>query len=669
MTTTRGAGAGPALGTVQDPSVLYEPGPEVTGGALVTEFISWLRSEREVALAGYGALRDWSVDDLAGFWVAIWDFFGVRASAPYARALGSRAMPGAEWFPGARLNYAEHCMGLPEDTDRLAVLAHSQTRAEQQLTYGDLREQVRRARAGLRRLGVGPGDRVVGYLPNVPETLVAFLATAALGAVWASCAPEFGTRSVLDRFGQLEPTVLIAVSGYAYGTKLIDRSGEVAALRAALPTVAHVVHVPYGPGAVPGATGWDELVADSDEDLAFAQVPFDTPLFVLFSSGTTGRPKAIVHGHGGILLEQLKCSGLSWDVRPGDRLQFFTTTAWMIWNTLVSALLLRGTMIMLDGDPMHPGPDLQWRVAARTRATHVGCSPGWLMACRRAGMQPAREHDLSAVRVVVASGSPLPEEGFSWVHEQFGDRVLLNVGSGGTDVCSGLVGGSPLLPVYRGAMSGPSLGVAAQAFDPGGQPVIGVLGELVVTEPMPSMPVGFWGDPDGRRYRAAYFDTYPGIWRHGDWVRFSPSGTAVITGRSDATLNRGGVRLGTAEFYRVVEELPDVLDSLVVHLEDGGGLGELILFLRLADGHQLDDALRARIATELRTALSPRHVPDRIEAVPAIPYTRTGKKLEVPVKRILLGARAADVATPDALMDPTALQAYAAFAVAHAATT
>jgi acetoacetyl-CoA synthetase len=643
--------------TASAPELLRPPAPH---GSEIARFLDWLRRERGLAFDTYGELHSWSVEDLEGFWSAVAEFYAVRFSTPPQRVLGRRAMPGAEWFPGATLNYAEHAVGGPDD--EVAVLGYSQTRQRVELTWEQLRDQVARARAGLARLGVGRGDRVVAYLPNIPEALVAFLATASLGAIWASCAPEFGPRSVVDRFGQVEPTVLLAVAGYGYGSKEIDRREQVAEIRAGLPTVRHVVHVPYGPNTLPDAVGWAELLAEPGQ-LGFEPVPFAHPLCVLFSSGTTGKPKAIVHAHGGILLEHLKNHGLSWDLRPGDRILWFSTTAWMMWNALVSGLLVRASIVMIDGNPMHPDLRWQWQLAAETGATLMGASPGFLMACRQEGVRPAAEFDLSRVRQIGAAGSPLPPEGYRWVSEQFGPDVLLNVGSGGTDVCSGIVQGSPLQPVWVGEIAGPCLGVAAQAFDEKGERVIGDLGELVITAPMPSMPVGFWGDDDGRRYRGTYFDTYPGVWRHGDWVRFSEVGSAVIAGRSDATLNRGGVRLGTAEFYRVVEELPEVADSLVVHLEDpAGGNGELLLYVQLRPEADLDEGLRRRIATALRTELSPRHIPDGIAAVPVVPRNRTGKKLELPAKRILLGAPLDDVASRDVLADPTSLDPFVALA-------
>jgi acetoacetyl-CoA synthetase len=644
--------------------VLWTPPADVRETTQLGRYLEWLRETRGIDHAGYDELWRWSVEDLEGFWGSLWDFFEIRAHTPYERVLGSREMPGAEWFTGSRLNYAEHMVGTDEDTEEVAVLARSQTRDDFDLTFGDLRGQVARARAGLQRLGVGPGDRVVAYLPNVPETLVAFLATASLGAIWATCAPEFGPRSVIDRFGQLDPKLLLAIAGYRYGDKPIDRRAEVADVRAALPSLEHVIHVPYAGGAddsLPDALGWEELL-DESGPLEFDPVEFDHPLCVLFSSGTTGLPKAIVHRHGGILIEAFKNEGLSWDLQPGDRLMWFTTTAWMMWMALVNTLLLRASIVMLDGNPMYPDFSAQWRLAEELRPTLMGGVPAFLMACRKAGVD-LRDMDLSSIRQFCAAGSPLPPEGFDWIYEQLGSDVLLNVGSGGTDVCTGMVQGGPMQPVYRGEIAGPCLAVDVAAYDEDAQPVVGELGELVIRQPMPSMPVGFWNDPGDERYRAAYFEHFPGVWRHGDWIMFTERGSCVITGRSDATLNRGGVRLGTGEVYSVVEGMDEVVEGLVVHIEDpGGGPGELILFVVLAEGIELDDELRSRIAAELRGTLSPRHVPDTVAAVPVIPKTLTMKKLELPVKRILLGDPPDKVASRDALADPAALDAFVEFA-------
>jgi acetoacetyl-CoA synthetase len=647
--------------TARQGDVLWAPSEDVRRESHLGRYLAWLRDERGLVFGEYDELLRWSIDDLEGFWSSVWDYYGVREHTPYERVLGSPEMPGAEWFPGATLNYAEHMLGGEDDAHRVAVVARSQSRGPIELTFGDLREQVARARAGLLLLGVEPGDRVVAYLPNIPETLVAFLAAASIGAVWATCAPEFGARSVLDRLGQLEPKVLLAVAGYRWGDRLVDRRAQVTAVREGLPGLETLVHVPYAGSAddeLPGAVAWDTLLAEPGTS-EFDPLPFAHPLYVLFSSGTTGLPKAIVHGHGGILVEHLKNGGLSFDLGPDDRLQWFTTTAWMMWNALVSTLLLRASIVMIDGNLAHPDLSFQWRIAEETQATMLGVSPAFVMGCRKAGLEPGRSFDLSSIRTLGVAGSPLALEGFDWLYEQLGPQTFLNNGSGGTDVCTGIVQGNPLLPVYAGEIAGRCLGVDSAAFDLDGNEVVGELGELVIRRPMPSMPVGFWNDPDGSRYRAAYFDHYPGVWRHGDWIVFSERGSSMISGRSDATLNRGGVRMGTSELYAVVEEIEEVVDSLVVHLEDSD---DLLLFVVLRPGLTLDEELQVRIADALRTALSPRHVPDSIVAVPAIPRTLTGKKLELPVKRILTGAAVAEVASRDALVDPDSIQPFADYA-------
>jgi acetoacetyl-CoA synthetase len=615
------------------------------------------RFARRHGHASYADLWSWSVEDLEAFWAAVADDRDVIWHDAPERVLagGDRSMPGARWFPGATLSYAEHALRhWREHPDEVAVVARSQSRPGQELTGAELVDAVARAATGLRRLGVGPGDRVAAYAPNIPETLVALLATASLGAVWVSCAPEFGTRSVIDRLAQLDPVVLLAVDGYRYGTKAIDRRREVEAVRAALPSLRHVVAIPYLEGLLDGAMGWEELLAGEPDRLTFEAVPFDHPLYVLFSSGTTGLPKPIVHGHGGITLEHLKTLALHQDLGPGDRFLWFSTTGWMMWNYLVSGLLVGAAVVLFDGDPGHPDLTTLWDLAEETGTTVFGASAPFLMACRKADLRPAR----GALRWVGSTGAPLPAAGFRWVHDRLG--VPVSSISGGTDVCTAFVGSSPLVPVRAGEISCRLLGCAVEAYDPAGQPVpAGTTGELVITAPMPSMPVGFWGDDDGSRYRAAYFEHFPGVWRHGDWVTFTEDGACTITGRSDATLNRGGVRLGTSDFYAVVDALPEVTDSLVVHLDaedpDGTGMGQLVLFVALAPGLELDDDLRRRIATALRSELSPRHVPDRIEAAPAIPRTLSGKKLEVPVKRILTGTPADEAASKGSLTDPDAL--------------
>jgi acetoacetyl-CoA synthetase len=629
---------------------LWEPPPDVRESTVVGRYISWLRRERGLSFDSYDELWRWSVDDLAGFWSSIWSFFEVAPGTAHGPVLGRAEMPGAEWFPEARLNYAAHA--LATTGPGTAVLARSNGHHDTALSWDELRDLVARCRTGLTRLGVRRGDRVVAYLPNGPEALVAFLATASLGAVWASCPPEFGVQSVLDRFGQLDPTLLLVVRGYRYGAKDVDRTAEVDAIVAGLPSVTAVVDVDEA---------WDDLLAERGE-LAFEPVPFDHPLYVLFSSGTTGPPKAIVHGHGGILLEHLKALGLHHDLGPGDRFFWFSTTGWMMWNLLVSGLCVGATIVLFDGDPAWPDLGTLWRLAGETGVTVFGVSAPFLLACRNAGIEPRALADVSAVRSVGSTGAPLPVEGFEWVDEQLPGAWLTSV-SGGTDVCTAFVGGSPLLPVVAGEISCRYLGSSVEAFDDDGRSLVGEQGELVVTRPLPSMPVGFWGDDDGHRYRDAYFSRFAGVWSHGDWITITDRGSCIITGRSDATLNRGGVRLGTSEFYTVVESLDGVSDSLVVHLEDdAGGPGQLLLFVTLESGHDLDDALTGRIASELRGRLSPRHVPDRVVAVPAIPRTHSGKKLEVPVKRILRGAEPDAVVSRGSLADPSAIDAFAAFA-------
>jgi acetoacetyl-CoA synthetase len=629
-------------------TVLWIPPADVLETSRMGRFLTWLRAERGVEAAGYAELWQWSVTDLAGFWRAVWDYFDVIAHTEPTATLPDATMPGARWFPGATLNYAEHVLRMPGlADDEPVVLAYSQTREPVTLTARQLRDQVRRVAAGLRRLGVGAGDRVAAYAPNIPETYVLMLATASLGAVFSSCAPEFGARSVIDRWTQIEPKVLVAVDGYRYGDKAVDRRAEVAEIRAALPGVERFISIGY----LYGGGDWAEL--DGDDPLSFAAVPFDHPLYVLYSSGTTGLPKPIVHGHGGILLEHLKMLALHHDLGPGDRFFWFTTTGWMMWNFLISGPAVGAAIVLFDGNPGHPDLGALWRLAAEQRITYFGTSAPFLMACRKAGVSPPP----NAIRGVGSTGAPLPAEGFDWVYEALGDTPQLQSLSGGTDVCTGFVGGTPLLPVVAGVISCRALGARVEAYDSAGRPVVGELGELVVTAPMPSMPVGFWNDPDGRRYFEAYFDVYPGVWRHGDWITIGADGTCVITGRSDATLNRGGVRLGTAEFYTVVEGVPGVADSVVVHL-DADGRDELLLFVVLTEGAELGDELRGLIRRELRAALSPRHVPDEIHQVGAVPRTLSAKRLEVPVKRILTGTPAARAAATGALADPSSLIAF-----------
>jgi acetoacetyl-CoA synthetase len=641
-----------------DPPVLWSPPPDVRATTRVGRYLDWLERERGLRLDSYDELWGWSTQDLGGFWQSVWDHLDVRSSTPAEAALAEARMPGARWFAGASLNWAEHALRLAgRDAADAVVIARSQTRERQTLTAAELREQVGRARAGLERLGVGRGDRVAGYLPNVPEALVALLATASLGAIWTSCAPEFGVRSVVDRFSQVQPTVLLTVDGYRYGSRAVERADEVAAIRAALPGLRATVAIGYlhpGEPTIAGAMPWDELVADAGP-LAFEQVPFDHPLYILYSSGTTGLPKPIVHGHGGILLEHLKIHALHHDLGPADRFFWFTTTGWMMWNYLASGLLVDAAVVLYDGSPADPDLGTLWRLADEEGVTYFGTSAPYLMACRKDGVAPGAIADLSRLRGLGSTGAPLPAEGFGYVYESISPSVHLQSVSGGTDVCTAFVGASPLVPVWEGEISCRHLGCAVEAFAPDGRPLVGEQGELVITAPMPSMPVAFWNDADGSRYRDAYFADFPGAWRHGDWITFTERGSCVITGRSDATLNRGGVRVGTSELYAVVEALPEVADSVVIHLDEGD---QLILFVALRPEAILDDALEDRIRTALRTSLSPRHVPDRIVGVPGVPRTLSNKKLEVPIKRILTGTPPEVAASRGSLANPESLDAF-----------
>jgi acetoacetyl-CoA synthetase len=635
---------------------LWQPSAERRERANLTAFMAFCADRAGRPLESYDELWRWSVDELEAFWAAIWEFAGVRAHAPYERVLGRREMPGAQWFTGARINYAEHVL-CGQDPQAVAVLHTSELRPLASLTRGELADAVAEAAGGLRALGVGPGDRVVAYLPNIPETLIAFLACASIGAIWSSAAPEFGARAVTDRFAQIEPAVLLTVDGYRYGGRDFDRRELVAGLRAELPTLRHTVLVPYldENATLPDALTWQELCERGrGTELRFEPLPFDHPLWVLYSSGTTGLPKAIVQSQGGILLEQLKKGLLHLDLHPGERIFWFTTTGWMMWNFLIGCLLTEASIVLFDGNPAHPDLDTLWALAEQTATNTFGTSAGYITACEKAGLQPARVHDLGALRAVGSTGSPLPPEGFRWVHDHVGEDVWLFSTSGGTDVCTAFVGGSALLPVYEGELQCRALGCAVQAWDEHGHRLEDEVGELVITEPMPSMPLRFWGDEDGARYRESYFEMYPGVWRHGDWIRITPRGGAVIYGRSDSTINRHGVRMGTSELYRAANAVPEVQDALVVDVPRGGELW-LALFVVLADGSTLDEPLERRIKQRIREDCSPRHVPDAVLQIADVPRTLSGKVLEVPIKRILSGTPPEKAASLDSLANPRSL--------------
>jgi acetoacetyl-CoA synthetase len=654
-------------------TLLWEPSRELKENSNMSRYLRWLEKEKGLSFSGYEELWEWSVTELEDFWGSVWEYFGVVSSGSPSAVLAERSMPGAKWFPGAELNYAEHVFrnldsGVvrPEDA---ALIHRSEVRDLGEVGWGELRERVAAIAAGLKGLGVEKGDRVVAYLPNIPEAIEAFLACASIGAVWSSCSPDFGASSVVDRFAQIEPKVLFAVDGYRYGGKDYDRTSTVERLQEEIPTLRKTVVLPYlnpepDTSSLRDAVLWDDLLEGaSGAELSFERVPFDHPLWVLYSSGTTGLPKAIVQGQGGILLEHLKKLDLHMDVKPRDRFFWFTTTGWMMWNVVVSSLLPGGTALLYDGSPGQPDMNTLWRFAEQTRMKVFGTSASYITGCMKAGIEPGRDFDLSALEAMGSTGSPLPPEGFEWVYEKVGRHVWLFSTSGGTDLCTAFVGGTPLLPVRSGELQARALGAKVEAFDEGGNARTDEVGELVITEPMPSMPLYFWGDEGGERYRESYFDLYPGVWRHGDWIKIKENGGAVIYGRSDSTINRGGIRMGTAEIYRAVEKIPEVTDSLVVDIPRGAsGDSFMPLFVVLEEGTDLDEDIKGRIKASIRENCSPRHVPNEILQVEDIPRTLNGKKLEVPVKKILSGTPPEKAASRDSLANPESLDRYAALA-------
>ncbi len=636
--------------------LLWRPTDEEIERATLTRFGRWLEDTRGLRFDSYEAMWRWSVDELDAFWTALVEFFDVRFSEPPRAVLGRRDMPGAEWFPGARCSYAEHIFRGKRDED-VALFHASELRELDTWTWGQLRSCTAAIAAGLRARGVGPGDRVAAYLPNIPETVAAFLACASIGAVWSSAAPEFGARSVIDRFAQIEPKVLLAIDGYRYGGREFDRSAVVAEIAAGVG--AEVVRLGYLDGS-----GWEYGFLGPAGELSFASLPFDHPLWVLYSSGTTGLPKPIVHGAGGVLLEHIKHMNLHLNAQAGDRVFWFSTTGWMMWNFLVGVLLTEASIVLFDGNPGHPDLGRLWALAEETGMTCLGTSAAFISACMKAGVEPGAGRDLSALGAVGSTGSPLAPEGFQWIYDHVGADTWLFSTSGGTDLCTAFVGGVPTLPVYRGELQARSLGASVEAWDGSGKPVVGDVGELVITRPMPSMPIGFWGDSSGERYRDSYFSMYPGIWRHGDWIEITDRGTAIIFGRSDSTINRGGVRMGTSEIYRAVMSVPEVVDALVVDVPRDGTEGWMPLFVVLRSDAVLSDELKTTIARAIRSDCSPRHVPDEIRQIAEVPRTLSGKALEVPVKRILMGAEASAVASRESLANPEALDYFVTLAKA-----
>jgi acetoacetyl-CoA synthetase len=648
---------------------LWEPSQELKENARISDYMRWLASEKDLTFEDYNGLWRWSTTDLEGFWASVWEYCGIEASRPYEAVLAKREMPGAEWFPGARLNYAENILknaeGRPEEP---ALIHQSEVRPLGEVSWAELREKTAALAAGLRAMGVERGDRVAAYLPNVPEAVTGLLACASIGAVWSSCSPDFGAGSVVDRMKQIEPKVLLAVDGYSYGGKEYDRTEVVAKLQEEIPTIQRTVFLPYvvqdpDTSKLENVVMWDEVLSEhGGAELFFEQVPFDHPLWVLYSSGTTGLPKAIVQSQGGILLEHLKKVVFHIDLGPEDRFFWFTTTGWMMWNMVVGGLLSGAPALLYDGNPGYPDMNVLWEFAEKTGMTCFGTSASYITACMNSGIEPGRDFDLSALKSMGSTGSPLPAEGFEWVYGHVKKDLWLFSTSGGTDLCTAFVGGVPLLPVRAGELQARGLGAAVEAFDENGNSVSGDVGELVITEPMPSMPIYFWNDPEDERYRESYFDVYPGVWRHGDWIKVKDDGSCVIYGRSDSTINRGGVRMGTSEIYSAVNKVDEVSDSLVVDVPREGGSSIMPLFVVLQEGVELDDDLEGRIKASIKENASPRHVPNEIFAVSDIPRTLNGKKLEVPVKKILSGTPPEKAASKESLSNPETLDRFAELA-------
>ena len=653
---------------IKEGELLWTPSAERVENARLTSFMRWL-AQRGHQFNDYTALWQWSVDEPEAFWASIWDYFKVESSTPYRQVLGKREMPGAEWFPGARLNYAQHIL-RQERTDAEAFVYLSEREPLRSLSWTELASQVRKLATRLREMGLRSGDRVVAYLPNSPEAAIAMYAAASIGAVWASCGPDFGTKGVVDRFSQLEPRIAFFVDGYHYGGKPYDRREDVAAILAALPTLEHVVYLRrLFPDDLatpsPKTIDWREMFTGASvprDRFKFEQVPFDHPLWILFSSGTTGLPKPIVHCHGGNIIEQSKAITLQMDMHARERMFFVTTTGWMMWNFLVSAPLVDVVPVLYDGNPAYPTPDVLWKMVEQTGTSYFGASPTYIGILDKAGIVPRERYDLSKLKSVMLAGSPVTAECQAWVYRNVKPDVWGASGSGGTELCTGIVGGAVIQPVYAGEIQARQLGVAAYAFNEKGEKVIDEVGELVITSPMPSMPVCLWNDKDFRRYRDSYFDQYPGVWRHGDFFRVNARGGSFVLGRSDATLNRHGVRIGTAEVYRSLASVEEIEDSLIVNLDlpDGGFF--MPLFVKLRPGKVVDEALLDKIRAQMRKDYSPRHVPDKVYAVPAIPYTLTGKKMEVPVRRILMGVPVEKAATRSAMANLEALDWFIAYA-------
>jgi acetoacetyl-CoA synthetase len=634
--------------------VIWSPSDERIKETVLWDFMSWLKSEKSVEVLDYAQMWKWSVDELESFWESVWEYSGVISSSPYTKVLGGTTMPGGEWFPGSTLNFAENVFAQSQD-NQPALYFRSEFISTKEMSWSELKGQVASVAKGLKELGVKSGDRVAAYLPNIPETVVAFLATASIGAIWSVCSPDFGSRSVIDRFQQIEPVVLFAVDGYSYNGKKFDKRDEVKTIKKSLPSLQHTVFVPYIQKESPVSyIPWDTLLK-YDVPLSIESVPFKHPLWIVYSSGTTGLPKPIVHSHGGIILEYKKTMMIQHDTKPDDVVYWFSSTGWVMWNMLIGSLLTGSTIVIYDGSPSYPSMDVLWELAEETGITFFGTSAPFILNSMKMNGNPKGKYDLSKLKSLFSTGAPLTGDGYKWVYEQVKSDIWLVSASGGTDVCSGFVGGVSIEPVRIGEIQGRSLGVAAEAFDEDGNALTNEVGELVITKPMPSMPLYFWNDKDNKRYHESYFDEYPGIWKHGDWIKIDDKGRCVIYGRSDSTINRSGVRMGTSDLYRVIGTLDEVMDSLVIDLEVMGKSAALNLFVVLKEGNSLDDELRCKLINQIREHLSPRFSPDEIYAVKDIPKTLNGKKMEVPIRKLLLGFEAEKVINSDSMGNPDSL--------------
>lgn len=644
---------------IHEGDLLWEPSEDMKAQANITRYMDWLKAEKGLQFDDYAGLWQWSVTQIEDFWESLWRFLQIKASKSYSHVLSGRKMPGAQWFSGAELNYAEHVF-RNITSDYPALMFQSEIQALKEVSWNQLYQSVSSVALALRNMGIQRGDRVVSYMPNIPQTIMAFLACASIGAVWSSCSPDFGTRSVIDRFSQIKPKVLFAVDGYQYGGKVFDCRPAITELQQSLSSLQNTVLVPYVNANAQAkdlkrTLIWDDLLTQSGE-LVFEQVPFDHPIWVVYSSGTTGLPKALVHGHGGILMEFMKFLGLHVDLKPGDRFFWFSTTGWVMWNILQGGLLSGATSLLYDGSPGYPDLGVVWEFAEKTEMNILGTSAAFITGCMNAQLEPGKTYNLDSLKAIGSTGSPLSPEGFRWVYEKVKGDILLGSTSGGTDPCTGFLGSCPLLPVRAGELQCRCLGVNAQAYDDNGNSLIDEVGELVIAEPMPSMPLYLWNDPENQRYIESYFEMYPGKWRHGDWIKILPNGGGVILGRSDSTINRLGVRMGSSEIYAAVEDLAEVMDSLVLGFETPGGQYLMPLFVVLSQGTELDDTLKKKINTRIRSALSPRHVPDVIYAIPEVPCTLNGKKLEVPVKKILCGIPVEKAVNVDSMSNPGSIE-------------